>query len=143
MSKLFAISEAVSIAFHSMIMIAASDKRLNVVQISDATGSSRHHVAKVCQRLVKSDLLYSTRGPNGGFKLKKKATDISLMDIYEVLEGVSASKPCHLENQKCPFENCLFGDVLDKLAESFIDFLKTNTLDKLVKSTKDKKWQLQ
>jgi len=138
MSKVFAISEAVSIAFHGMIMIAASDTKLNVGQIAESTGTSRHHVAKVCQRLVKSGLLSSTRGPNGGFVLKRKAKDISLMDIYVIIEGVSEEKSCHLENLKCPFNSCMFGDVLDNLSEAFIEFLKTSTLDGLVERTKNK-----
>jgi Rrf2 family protein len=133
MSKIFAISEAVSIAFHGMIMIAASEKKLNVGTIAEATGTSRHHVAKVCQRLVKSGLLYSTRGPNGGFVLKKKPAEISLMDIYQIIEGVSEEHKCHLGNQKCPFDHCMFGDVLDKLSQTFIDYLNNSTLDSLVK----------
>jgi len=135
MSKIFAISEAVSIAFHGMVMIAASDKKLNVGQIAEATGTSRHHVAKVCQRLVKSGLLSSTRGPNGGFILRKAPADISLMDVYEIIEGVSESKNCHLDNQKCPFHQCMFGNVLDDLSESFIKYLKESTLDTLVAKT--------
>jgi len=138
MSKVFAISEAVSIAFHGMIMIAASEKKINVGQISDATGASRHHVAKVCQRLVKNGLLLSTRGPNGGFVLKRQDSDISLMDIYIVIEGVSETKSCHLGNLKCPFNHCLFGDILDKLSHDFIEFLESNTLDVLVDRTMGK-----
>lgn len=132
MSKIFAISEAVSIAFHGMIMIAASDKKLNVGTIADATGTSRHHVAKVCQRLVKSGLLFSTRGPTGGFVLKKNPSDINLMDIYQIIEGVSEEHKCHLGNQKCPFDNCMFGKVLDDLSHDFIDYLNKSTLDSLV-----------
>ncbi len=135
MSKIFAISEAVSIAFHGMIMIAASEKKLNVGKIAEATDSSRHHVAKVCQRLVKSGLLVSSRGPNGGFILKKKANDISLMDIYKEIEGVSEQRPCHLEKQQCPFDECLFGDVLDNLSQSFIDFLNESTLELIIKKS--------
>ncbi len=138
MSKVFAISEAVSIAFHGMIMIAASDTKMNVGQIAEATGTSRHHVAKVFQRLVKSGLLSSTRGPNGGFVLKKKAKDISLMDIYVVIEGVSERNACHLENLKCPFNSCMFGDVMDKLSESFIKYLEDSKLDVLIDTTMSK-----
>lgn len=136
MSKIFAISEALSIGFHGVIMVAASDKKLNVAQIAEATGSSRHHVAKVFQRLVKSGLLASTRGPNGGFLLKKNPNDISLYDIYIIIEGDFSNNPCHLDHQKCPFEKCLFGDVLDKLSESYVDFLKTSTISNLLKNTK-------
>ena len=67
MAKIFSLSEAASIAIHSMVLIARSDKMMNVVKIAERTGSSKHHVAKVLQRLVKEDYLSSVRGPHGGF----------------------------------------------------------------------------
>ena len=54
MSKVVTISEAASIGLHGIILIAKSKKEMvNVVKIAELTGSSKHHVAKVFQRLVK------------------------------------------------------------------------------------------
>lgn len=57
MSKIFTLSEAGSIAIHSMVLIARSNDSLNVIKIAELTGSSKHHVAKVLQRLAKEDFL--------------------------------------------------------------------------------------
>jgi DNA-binding IscR family transcriptional regulator len=42
---------------------------------------------KVLQRLAQVGFLSSTRGPNGGFVLRKKPADINLLQIYEAIEG--------------------------------------------------------
>ena len=73
MSKVVTLSEAASIGLHGMILIAkAENEMVNVLKIAELTGSSKHHVAKVFQRLVKIGLLNSFRGPNGGFSLRKR-----------------------------------------------------------------------
>jgi DNA-binding IscR family transcriptional regulator len=61
MSKIVSLSEASSIAIHGIILIARSSVSLNVIQIADATGTSKHHVAKVMQRLVKENFISSQR----------------------------------------------------------------------------------
>lgn len=73
MSKIVTLSEAASIALHSMVLIAKSETKLNVNQISEAIDSSKHHVAKVMQRLAKEDFVASNRGPSGGFVLKRES----------------------------------------------------------------------
>ena len=72
MSRILRLSEAASIAVHGMILVARSDKLVNVNTIAELTSSSRHHVAKVFQRLVKENFIASNRGPSGGFSLKMK-----------------------------------------------------------------------
>ena len=72
MAKVVSLSEAASLAIHAVVLIASSDKLVNVNQIAKATAASKNHLAKVMQRLVKSNLVSSTRGPSGGFLLKKE-----------------------------------------------------------------------
>ena len=86
MSKVVTISEAASLAIHAVVLIAQSDKLINVNQIAKETDASRNHLAKVMQRLGKQGIVESSRGPTGGFKLKRAATDLTLYDIYESIE---------------------------------------------------------
>ena len=104
MSKIVTLSEAASIALHGIILVAKSDKLINVVQIADATSSSKHHVAKVFQRLVKEKFVNSHRGPSGGFSLNRKPEEITLLEIYEAIEGKIELTQCPLDKQICPFD---------------------------------------
>lgn len=128
MSKIFSLSEAGSIAIHSMVLIAKAENGINVLKISERTGSSRHHVAKVLQRLTKDDFLYSNRGPHGGFKLKKPPEQISLLEIYEAIEGKIVVSECPMESPICPFDKCIFGNIITEMTQKFKDFLADSKL---------------
>ncbi len=132
MSKIISLSEAASIAIHSLVLIAKSEETVNAGMIADATGSSRHHVAKVLQRLVKDGFLSSSRGPGGGFDLRKKAEDVSLLDIYESVEGKLEVQECPMNNPVCPFEKCLMGNVVKTLTNNFRDYLASQKLDAFI-----------
>ena len=128
MSKIFALSEASSIAIHSMVLIARADVSMNAVKISEFTGFSKNHIAKVLQRLVKSDLLKSVRGPSGGFSMKKDPKELTLLDIYQAIEGPIELNDCPLAYEICNFERCLMGNVINKLTSEFRKFLEDQTL---------------
>lgn len=129
MSKVFALSEAASIAIHSMVIIARADKSLNVIRIAESTGFSKNHIAKVLQRLVKNDLLKSVRGPAGGFTLRKKPMEITLLEIYETIEGPMEIADCPLSYEVCAFDQCVMGNVVNKMTIEFKKFLQKQTLE--------------
>lgn len=133
MSKIFSLSEAGSIAIHSMVLIAGSETKLNVVKISERTGSSKHHVAKVLQRLVKDDFLSSNRGPHGGFELKKPPEEINLLEVYESIEGKVEITECPMDNLICPFEKCILGTVVSDMTRNFKDYMSNQKLSDYLK----------
>lgn len=132
MSRIIALSEAASIAIHSLVLIARSEEMMNVLQISAATGSSKHHVAKVLQRLVKDGYVTSSRGPSGGFLMKKDPKEITLLDIYEAIEGKIEITNCPMDNPVCPFDKCLMGNVVSKLTAQFRDHMASQTLEEFL-----------
>jgi len=133
MSKIFSLSEAGSIAIHSMVLIASSDTKLNVVKISERTGSSKHHVAKVLQRLVKDNFLTSNRGPHGGFELKRPAEEINLLEVYESIEGKVEITTCPMDNLICPFDKCILGTVVGDMTKNFKDYMTNQKLSDYLK----------
>jgi len=130
MSKIFALSEAASIAIHSMVLIARSPNGINAAKVSEITGFSKNHIAKVLQRLVKEDMLRSVRGPAGGFSLKQDPKNVTLLDIYQIIEGTLDIGDCPLSYDVCGFDRCLMGNVVNKLTTEFKKFLQDQTLQK-------------
>jgi len=133
MTKLVTLSEAASLAIHAMVLIAKSDKLTNVNFIADETGASRNHLAKVMQRLVKSGMVKSTRGPAGGFMLNKPAAEMTLLDIYEAIEGPIENVGCPLDRPICPFSNCLMGNLVYKVTDEIKEYFKNHTLESFIK----------
>ncbi|MFH1295906.1 MAG: Rrf2 family transcriptional regulator [Bacteroidota bacterium] len=130
MSKFFSLSEASSIAIHSMVLIARAENGINVVKIAEFTGFSKNHIAKVLQRLVKSNMLKSVRGPSGGFFLKKEPKDYKLLEVYEAIEGSIVETDCPLVYDVCNYDQCIMGTVINKMTGEVKKFLKEQTLDK-------------
>lgn len=128
MSKIVALSEAASIALHGMILIARSKKSMNVLAIAERTNTSKHHVAKVMQRLVKAGYLSSQRGPSGGFVLRKNPEEINFLDLYEVIEGKIETGGCPMDKQICPFDKCIMNNVTNKMTVEFRDYLSEQKL---------------
>lgn len=132
MSKIINISEAASIALHGIILIARSDGKINVLEIADLTSTSKHHVAKVLQRLVKAGFLYSHRGPQGGFSIKKDIKTVTLLDVYEAIEGKIDNIECMFEKEICPFGMCIMNNKAFNLSNEFRDYLKSRTISQYI-----------
>lgn len=132
MAKLVQLSEASSLALHAMVLIAKSPTHVNVNVLANRMGASRNHLAKVLQQLVKYNFLRSVRGPNGGFVLGKPAADITILDIYEAIEGSLEVSECPLDKQVCPFNKCLMGGLIKDVTLQFKDYFQSQTLDKFV-----------
>ncbi len=129
MIKLINISEAATIALQSMIVIARSKGSLNIDSLSKKTGHSRNHTAKIMSILAKSDYLSSERGPNGGFVLKRKAEDISLLELYELIDGKITITECNNNCRQCPIKSCIFGDLTQKFITDFRNYLSSHTIN--------------
>ncbi len=124
MSSILNISEMVSLALHSIVIIAAQKEQLvNVKNIAKKIGASEAHLAKVLQQLVKGGYIKSVRGPKGGFTLAKSPEDITLMDIYELLEGPIETEGCPMKSEICAFKSCILGEIPKKLNQEFIDYM--------------------
>ncbi|MFW5793209.1 MAG: RrF2 family transcriptional regulator [Bacteroidota bacterium] len=132
MAKIVNFSEAASLAIHAMVLIAKSeksDKYINVNHLSERMGASRNHLAKIMQQLVKFGYLKSVRGPKGGFVLNKPASEISILDIYEAIEGRIDIHSCPLDRPICPFDKCLMSGVIKDITSQFKDYIGNHTLE--------------
>jgi len=138
MSRLIHISEAASLAIHSLALIASSTQRLNAKKIAEILHVSQNHLAKILQVLAKNEYLESNRGPGGGFTFKKKANQISMLEIYQLIEGNLDCQFCGITENHCPFITCIFGGKPDKLTNEFVEYLTNTKISDL--KTKDVKY---
>ena len=129
MSKLVTISEAAHIALHGMILVVQAEGVINVNKIAERTDASKHHVAKIFQRLVKAGYVTSQRGPSGGFILNKKPKEISFLNLYELIEGEISMNECPLDKPVCPFDKCIMNGITKKLTIEFRNYMDSQTLD--------------
>lgn len=72
-----------------LIMIAHSDEKtpLKSYNISKSLGVSDSYLKKIIRQLVVAGLITSEAGKKGGVSLKKSSDKITLLDIFEAIEG--------------------------------------------------------
>jgi len=104
-----------------------NDRVATVKEMSESYVIPQSLLAKICQQLAKSSIIKSVQGSRGGYALGKPATDISLAEIMEAIEG-----PIHIVN--CNFEehNCgLDDDCTLKIGLNSIEVQMTSFLNKI------------
>jgi len=138
MSGILRISEAVSIGFHAMVLMARfPDKVLSSKYMALTLKVSEAHLSKVMQRLVRAGLLKSTRGPKGGFQLKEDGDKVTFLQIYEAVEGPVKFNNCLFESPVCGGVCCIMGNLLEKINRIFRDHLANKTLSQLCGTDKN------
>lgn len=66
---------------------AVNQRSMQVREVAAMTQISHGYLEQLLSQLRKSGLVNSTRGANGGYKLSRKAHDITVLEIIEALEG--------------------------------------------------------
>ena len=87
-----------------LALYASPEKKIGIKEISTELGIPTPFLGKILQMLVKHQVLDSTKGPHGGFKLKKPAIDISLMEIIEIIDGANSFDTCMIRTSPCNYD---------------------------------------
>lgn len=136
MADIIKISDATALALHSMVHLAIKpEEQSTTAEIAEIFDASKHHLAKVHQRLTKGGLIQSFRGPSGGVGLARDPAQITLLDIYEVMEGAMVCNPCLFGKDTCPRAECVLGTLLPGLARQVRDYFEQTTLAQLAKES--------
>lgn len=116
METVLRISDAASLAIHALGLIARhkGEHPLKIADLAKKLNASQAHLGKVMHRLVKSQLVASRRGPKGGFVLLPAAKKTTILELYEMFDGPRTASNCLLGYRKCPFGECLFGEVIQQ-----------------------------
>ena len=133
MNSIINISEAASIALHSMVYLALQNERpVKIKQIAKYLNSSETHLAKILQTLSKKGFVTSTRGRNGGFVLAKPATEINFNSIYECIESEICLESCPFSKDYCPFKSCIYGGFLNRMKNDTKNFFSNRYLSDVI-----------
>jgi Rrf2 family nitric oxide-sensitive transcriptional repressor len=119
-----------------VLMYAAlpGKERFSLDDVSQAYGISRDHVAKVVQRLVHREYLYSKRGRGGGISLAKAAAEIRVGHIVREMEAHPAILECfHLPTNTCRLAgNCQLKGAIGEALSAFYAVLDGYTIADLI-----------
>ena len=128
------LSNTCKYAIRAVIYLALNEKadqKIGIKQISSDLNIPSPFLGKILQVLSKNKLLTSSKGPNGGFKLGKRPSKISLLDIVKVIDGMDFFDTCIIGMKVCEGdvkmkEKCPFHNSLDPIRDEL--FLKFKSL---------------
>ena len=90
--------------------------------------------------LCTSGLVRGIRGAGGGHTLAKPPSEISLREIYDVLEGSEGFVHCTTDAQGCDrYEFCVIQEVWTQMFEACMDVLGSTTLEELAHRSQQKR----
>ena len=83
------LTRASSYALHAVAYLAHQKHNRPVAShlIAQAQGIPERFLLKVLKPLASARILYSVKGPNGGYRLARPSSQISLLEIVEAVDG--------------------------------------------------------
>lgn len=83
------LTRASSYALHAMVHIVHqnTNKTMASHDIAKARKIPERFLLKVLKPLVSAGLLYSVKGPNGGYRLAKQPAQITMLEVIEAVDG--------------------------------------------------------
>lgn len=111
-----------------------------VKQIAQEEEIPTHFLAKILQQLARKGLLRSSKGPTGGFTLRRKPSEVSLMSIVEALDGLGDYEKCASGMAQCNDEMpCGMHDSWKQLRSRIIDYLKGTSIADIQMALEEKR----
>ena len=108
-----------SSAIHTLILIAKSEKPLTSEDIAKSVGTNASYIRKIIGLLKKKDIVESRRGV-GGFVLRPKPEDLTLLQIYQAVNETERPKLFDLHQN--PNDKCIVGrDIKPVLSDMFTE----------------------
>ncbi len=97
------LTRASSYALHAIEYMAANkvQKPLASHHIAEARGIPERFLLKVLKPLVSARVLHSVKGPNGGYRLARPASKITMLEVIEAVDGpIRGQAPLADSNQR-------------------------------------------
>ncbi|MHC4260261.1 MAG: RrF2 family transcriptional regulator [Planctomycetota bacterium] len=97
------VTQAAAYSLHAMTYMVRHITQLPATTdtIAKAEGIPSGYLAKIFQRLVKANFVRSVRGRKRGYVFAKPPEEISLLELFEVIEGGPLFEDCFLRHCDC------------------------------------------
>ena len=123
-------------ALRALAYLAAQPSGAALVgrDLAKAADVPANYLSKVLLTLRNAELIDTTRGLTGGYRLRKRPEEIFLIDVVELFDGVSRAKPaCFLRHEKpCSSASpCSAHNLWSDVQARYLEFLVSTPLSAL------------
>ena len=128
---------AVSAMLDIALFADKSNSFVKIQEISKRQSIPNSYLEQILSHLRRSGLLLSATGPNGGYKLSRSSSNISIADIVLSIEEKMDSTQCGGSADCLSGEECLSHSLWSQLNDELENFLRNKSLaNVLEKNTK-------
>ena len=114
-------------------MAQRPEQVVSITELCSQFAMPRPYLRRVLQTLARNNILYSYRGQGGGFKLRKKPSDIMLADLMEILQGKINFTRCVFRASVCRRQKgCLLRKKVKQIENDAVAELRATTIASLV-----------
>jgi len=108
------VSKTAAYSLHALMYMVRHITQLPATTntIAKAEGIPSGYLAKIFQKLAKGGFVKAVRGKNKGYTFAKSPEEISLIELFELIEGESLFDDCLLRHCECggtPDNCCIFA----------------------------------
>ena len=104
------LTRASSYALHALVFMATQKHNRPVPShiVAQARGIPERFLLKVLKPLVSARVLASVKGPNGGYRLSRPASTVSMLEIIEAVDGpIRGQSPLSEDSRDSPLNRKL------------------------------------
>lgn len=114
-------------------------KLVRIKEISEAENISVQYLEQILFKLKNEKIIEGKRGPTGGYRLLKEPKEITLHDLYRILDEDEKVIDCNENNGQnkkcCEEQNCKGSCIWGQLDAAMTKILENTTLEDLVKNS--------
>ena len=131
------LSKTSGYALHALISMESAEGRSCFVHdIAQATGIKKPYLAKIINQLVHRGFVVAKRGYRGGVSLARPASEITLLEIVQAIEGEGWSRPCLFGLEDCRAQaSCPAHALWQETREKIDHALRVTTLAQIITAT--------
>jgi Rrf2 family protein len=110
---------------------------LQIKTIAEREGISNKYLEQLISILKASGLVRSIRGPKGGYALTKPPHEITVKEVFSILEGPLSTVECIEHPESCErCIDCLTRDIWIEMQQAMLKVLESKTLADLIQKAK-------
>lgn len=123
-------SKTTSYGIRALAYIASQPERLcGLQEIAEHEHIPPAYLRKILGELRRHRLLRSVKGLHGGYELGRAPEEITLWEVFQVLEPDPYLDACLLSDRVCgPDPACAFHDEWSRVRQDLVSLLETRTI---------------
>lgn len=120
-------------AIRALVQLAGEEGVLSVAALAERCGVPVDYLRKIMQKLCREDIVESTKGAQGGYRLTRSPCGIGILAVVEAVQGPVVVNSCFRDKAVCEnTKTCLLRNRLSRLQDDIEGWLADMNVGDLV-----------